>query len=103
MPWKQPDLWQALCSWFIEYAYAPTLAFAIAVVRGIYSGGKPMKTILEGVMIGLVTLGIVPLLQYLSLPPDMAVFAGSFLAFVGVEWVRARIDEVARRWIDRKK
>lgn len=103
MPWKQPGFWEALAQWFTAYAYAPALAFAIAVVRGLHAGGKPMKTILEGVMIGLVTLGIVPLLQYLNLPGDLSIFAGSFLAFVGVEWLRARIDAIARRWIDRIK
>lgn len=103
MPWKDPGSWDALANWFAAYAYAPLLAFAIAVVRGLHAGGKPMKTILEGAMIGLITLGIVPLLEYFKMPGDLSIFAGSFMAFVGVEWVRDRVDAFAARWIDRIK
>jgi len=104
MPWKQPgpllELLRVVWEWLLTYGYAPALAFAIAVIRGFVAGGRPMRTFLEGVMIGLITLALVPLLQYFDLPSDLSVFLGSMLAFMGVEWVRARIDAVARRYID---
>ena len=107
MPWKQPgpllELFRVVWEWLLIYGYAPALAFAIAVIRGAFAGGRPMRTFLEGVMIGLITLALVPLLQYFDLPADLSVFLGSMLAFMGVEWVRARIDAVARRYIDRIK
>ena len=104
MPWKNhPDLWPALIAWVVTYGYAPTLAFAIAVMRGLHTGGRPMRTLLEGAMIGLMTLALVPLLQYLDLPVKLSIFLGSFAAFVGVEWIRERVDAVAKRYIDRIK
>lgn len=107
MPWKQPgpllEAARAIWEWLMTYGYAPGLAFAIAVIRGIYAGGKPVRTLLEGVMIGLITLALVPLLQYFDLPSDLSVFLGSMLAFMGVEWVRARIDAFTRHWIDRNR
>lgn len=104
MPWRNhPDFWQALLDWALTYGYAPALAFAIAVLRGLYAGGKPMRTFLEGAMIGLMTLAFVPLLQYLDMPANLSIFLGSMIAFVGVEWVRERIDVIARRYIDRIK
>ncbi|MDX5376374.1 MAG: phage holin, lambda family [Halomonas sp.] len=108
MPWNSDPHWwpkviAALWDWATTYGYAPALAFAIAVLRGLYAGGKPMRTLLEGTMIGLMTLALVPLLQYLELPPKLSIFLGSLFAFVGVEWVRERIDVIAKRYIDRIK
>lgn len=91
MPEKNPDLWAALISWLSIHApsvYAFLLSVTIAVVRVIYGGGTSRQMILEGVMCGLATLTLVPLLQVVGLPQSMATFAGGLVGFIGVEKLR---------------
>lgn len=101
MPEKSPDLWAALLAWLSIHApsvYAFLLSAAIAVVRVIYGGGTRRQMVLEGVMCGLATLTLVPLLQYLGLPQSMATFAGGLVGFIGVEKLR----DIAIRFGERK-
>lgn len=91
MPEKSPDLWAALLAWLSMHApsvYAFLLSVTVAVVRVIYGGGTRRQMVLEGVMCGLATLTLVPLLQYLGLPQSMATFAGGLVGFIGVEKLR---------------
>ncbi|NLY58835.1 MAG: phage holin, lambda family [Gammaproteobacteria bacterium] len=101
MPDKSPDLWAAALAWLSVHApsvYAFLLSVTIAVVRVIYGGGTRRQMVLEGVMCGLATLTIVPLLQYLGLPQSMATFAGGLVGFIGVEKLR----DIAIRFGERK-
>lgn len=91
MPEKNPDLWAALIAWLSMHApsvYAFLLSVTIAVVRVIYGGGTSRQMVLEGVMCGLATLTLVPLLQVVGLPQSMATFAGGLVGFIGVEKLR---------------
>lgn len=91
MPEKNPDLWAALLAWLSVHAptlYAFALSVVVAAVRVIYGGGTHRQMVLEGVMCGLATLTLVPLLQYLGLPQGMATFAGGLVGFIGVEKLR---------------
>lgn len=101
MPDKNPDLWAALFAWLSVHApsvYAFLLSVTIAVVRVIYGGGTRRQMVLEGVMCGLATLTVVPLLQVLGLPESMATFAGGLVGFIGVEKLR----DIAIRWGERR-
>lgn len=91
MPEKSPDLWAALLAWLSIHApsvYAFLLSVTIAVVRVIYGGGTSRQMVLEGIMCGLATLTLVPLLQVIGLPESMATFAGGLVGFIGVEKLR---------------
>lgn len=101
MPEKNPDLWAALIAWLSIHApsvYAFLLSVTIAVVRVIYGGGTSRQMILEGIMCGLATLTLVPLLQVVGLPQSMATFAGGLVGFIGVEKLR----DIAVRFGERK-
>lgn len=101
MPEKSPDLWAALLAWLSMHApsaYAFLLSVTVAVVRVIYGGGTRRQMVLEGVMCGLATLTLVPLLQYLGLPQSMATFAGGLVGFIGVEKLR----DIAIRFGEKK-
>ena len=97
----QPDLIAQILGWISAVApqlYAPALSVTIAVFRVIYGGGSHRQMLLEGAMCGLATLSLVPALQYLGLPDNMATFAGGAVGFLGVEKLR----ELADKFIERK-
>lgn len=100
MPEKSPELWAALMMWLASIAhnlYAPALAAVIAVFRVIYGGGSRRQMALEGALCGLATLGVKPLLIWLGMPGDMAVFAGAMFGFVGVEKLRDWAERIGER------
>lgn len=103
MPWRQPGFWAeilgGLSQWWSIYAYAPAMAFLVAVVRGVLTGSGRLKTVLEGVLFALLTVSLRPLLLYFEMNEDMALFFGAFLAFLGADFIRRHIDAFARRWL----
>lgn len=104
MPGRDPNNWQQLVELMASVwpqLYASGLAFVVAMVRGLQSGGKPIKTLLEAVLCGCLTLALVPVLVHFGLSPDLAVAAGAAVAFLGTEWFRDRADAIAQRIIDR--
>ena len=48
--------------------------------------------LLEGALCGLITLALVPLLEWMGLPQGMATFAGGMVGFMGVEKLRGYSD-----------
>jgi len=103
MPEKSPDLWAAVLAWLHSVApslYALALSVTVAVVRVIYGGGSGRQMILEGVMCGLATLTLVPLLEYLGLPQSMATFAGGLVGFIGVEKLRDLAVRLGERKVE---
>ena len=104
MPEKDPNLWAALLAWVgtvVPHLYAPALSVAVAVLRVIYGGGGSRQMVLEGLLCGLATLSLVPLLQWLGLPSNMATFAGGMVGFVGVEKLREYADRIIGKKIDK--
>lgn len=103
-PEKDPHNWQALMQLVASVwpqLYAAGMAFVVALVRGLQSGGRPIKTLLEAILCGCLTLAMVPVLVYFGLSADLAVAGGAAIAFLGTEWFRDRADSVARALLDR--
>lgn len=103
MPEKDPVLWASLLAWLGAIApqiFAPALSITIAVLRVIYGGGGRRQMLIEGLLCGLVTVSLVPLLEWFGLPPNMATFAGGAVGFVGVEKLRAFADRLIDRKLD---
>ena len=106
MPGKDPNNWQALLALLASVwpqLYAAGLAFVVALVRALHAGGRPAKSILEAVLCGCLTLALMPILQYFGLPMDLSVAAGGSIAFLGVEWLRDKLealyDKIIGRWL----
>lgn len=77
MPEKDPGLWAAMIAWLLLHQpqlYAAGLSIGIAVLRVMYGGGTSRQMYLEGALCGLVTLSLVPLLEWMGLPQSMATF-----------------------------
>ncbi len=104
-PEKDPNSWQAvmqLVATVWPQLYAAGMAFLVALARGFQAGGRPMKTLLEAVLCGCLTLALVPVLDHFGLSRDLAVAVGAAVAFLGTEWVRDRaaviFETVLGRW-----
>lgn len=105
-PDRDPSFWQAvigLVASIWPHIYAAALAFVVALVRALHAGGKPIKSFLEALLCGCLTLALKPVLDYAGMPPNMAVAIGAMVAFLGVEWLRDRaeglMDKVLGRWL----
>ncbi|OHC11131.1 MAG: phage holin, lambda family [Pseudomonadales bacterium GWC1_66_9] len=103
MPEKNPGTWAELFAWAAQLAphiYAPTLSVVIAGLRVLYGGGTWRQVWLEGALCGAATLAIKPVLIWLGMPADLAVFIGACFGFVGVEKLRERADQVLGRKVE---
>ncbi|VVM59484.1 phage holin, lambda family [Pseudomonas fluorescens] len=103
MPEKDPGLWAVMFTWFVAHQpqlYAVGLSVGIAALRVIYGGGTRRQMLLEGGLCGLVTLALVPLLEWFGLPQSMATFAGGMVGFMGVEKLRDYSDRFMGRKAD---
>ncbi|HDS1816294.1 TPA: phage holin, lambda family [Pseudomonas putida] len=97
---KDPGLWAALIAWVIAHQPhlgAAGLSVAIAVLRVVYGEGNRRQVLLEGALCGLITLALVPLLEWMGLPQGMATFAGGAVGFMGVEKLRGYSDQFLSR------
>ncbi|NQD72932.1 phage holin, lambda family [Pseudomonas sp. CM27] len=95
MPEKDPSLWAAVLTGVLAHQPqlgAAGLSVAIAVLRVVYGGGTRRQMFLEGALCGLITLALVPLLEWMGLPQGMATFAGGMVGFMGVEKLRVYSD-----------
>jgi lambda family phage holin len=97
----RPETWAAALAWLQTVApslYAFGLSVTIAVLRVVYGGGSKRQMILEGLLCGLITLALVPLVEYFGLPQSMATFIGGACGFIGTEKLR----DLAVRWGEKK-
>ncbi|WP_176506375.1 phage holin, lambda family [Pseudomonas urethralis] len=97
---KDPGMWAAVLSWAVTHQtqlYAAGMSMLMAIFRVVRGGGTRRQMLLEGAMCGLITLALVPLLQWLGLPQSMATFAGGAVGFMGVDKIRAYSDTILSR------
>ncbi|WP_288074297.1 phage holin, lambda family [Pseudomonas sp.] len=76
---------------------AVVLSIVTAGLRVVYGGGTYRQMFLEAALCGAVSLALVPLLQWLGLPADMAIFAGGCVGFIGVEELRRWAIKLGQR------
>ncbi|MDF9756775.1 phage holin, lambda family [Pseudomonas hunanensis] len=95
MPEKDPGLWAAAIAWLVAHQpqlYTGGIAAVVAMCRVIYGGGRGRKVVLEGAICGLIAISLLPVLEYFALPPNLSVFAGCMVGFMGVEKLREYSD-----------
>lgn len=100
MPDK-PDTWLVILAWLGQHAstiYAGALSFVVGALRIIYGGGTRRQALLEASLCTLITIGLIPLLEYFGLPQSFATAAGVFIGFLGVK----KIADLADRFADFK-
>lgn len=98
MPDKDPITWAALLAWLSAHypqLYAAGLSFVVALTRVIYGGGTRRQALLEATLCTLITLGLIPVLEWFGLPQNMATAAGVFTGFLGVKKIAEFADRIA--------
>ena len=55
---------------------------------------------LEGILCGLIGTSLMPVLEYFSLPTNLAVLAGCMVGFIGVEKLREYSDRFMSRKVE---
>lgn len=94
----KPELVAIALAWLSQHApvlYAGALSFLVAVTRVIYGGGTRRQALLEATLCTLITLGLIPVLEWLGLPQNMATAAGVFTGFLGVKKIAEIADRIA--------
>lgn len=97
---KNPDLWAAALAWLSAHQpqiYAGGAAAAVALCHVVYGGGGKRQMVLEAIICGLIGSSLIPVLEYFTLPANLATFAGCMVGFVGVEKLRDYSDRFMSR------
>lgn len=92
---KDPTLWAAVLAWLVAHQpqlYTGGIAAAVAMCRVVYGGGRGRKVVLEAAICSLIAISLLPVLEYFALPPNLSVFAGCMVGFMGVEKLREYSD-----------
>lgn len=100
MPERDPGLWASISAFLSAHwpqIYAFLMSVAVAALRVVYGGGGHRQMVIEGALCGLAALATVPLLEYLGLPSNLAVFIGACAGFIGVEKIREYADRILSR------
>ena len=76
------------------------MAFFIAYLRVMYDGKEThtVRTLLEALLCGALSLCATSVIKWLNMPPDMAIAIGGAIGFFGVNTLREKI----LRFIDRE-
>lgn len=104
MPEKSPDLWAAVIAWLSDHEYqlyAAGMGAAMGVLGVMYRGGGRRQRLLEGLICGLIGAALVPLMQWMDMPPSMAGFGACWVGFIGVEQMRAWAIRLGERRVDK--
>lgn len=95
MPEKNPETWLIVMAWLSQHAPTITaglLSALVGLVRVIYGGGPWREALLEALLCTLVTIGLIPVIQYLGLPQNLATTVGIFVGYLGVKKVASLAD-----------
>ena len=88
----------ALLTWLQEHApalYAVGLTLVMAILRIKYRGGSWCEALFEGPICMLLTLSLIPVLEYFELSANLATAAGIWIGYFGVRKVARWVEGVA--------
>jgi len=88
----------ALLNWLQEHSpvlFAVGLTLAMAVLRIIHRGGTVSEMLIEGPSCMLVTLSLIPVLEYFELSTNLATAAGIWIGYFGVRKVMRWVEGIA--------
>ena len=100
MPEKTIDLWNAAIAVFHLYwpnLFMASLAFIITLLRGIYTGSKWKRSLLEGGIVFFFSIATLPAAVKAGVPIEYAGALMAAIAVIGLDLSRERLVN----WVDR--
>jgi lambda family phage holin len=88
---KIPDLTQP--------HYAPLLGGLMAFLRAWYRGKRWKARMLEGLMMGIALLGVIPILTHFGLDERFATAFAGWAGYMGVDYLADKLGKKAEREI----
>ena len=104
MPEKYMDLWQSAVAAFQLYwpnLFMASLAFIIALLRGIYTGAKWKRSCLEGSIIFFFAIAFGPAAATAGIPVEYATAGMAVVAFLGLDFSRDRLTRAVDRFLNK--
>lgn len=106
MPGKYIDFWHAVVAAFELYwpnIFMASIAFMIALLRGIYTGNKIKRSLLEAGVIFFFAIGTGPAATPAGIPVEYATAFMAVVAFLGIDLSRdhlvSGIDKLFNKWL----
>lgn len=106
MPDKTVEVWHLAATAFQLYwpnLFYATCAFMIVFLRGIYSGAKWKRSLLEGGVIFFFAISTTPAAVLAGVPVEYAGAVMATVAAIGLDLSRERlliwVDKLLRRWL----
>lgn len=104
MPEKNIDLWHAAIAAFQLYwpnIFMASMAFIIALLRGIYTGSKWKRSLLEAAIIFFFSIATGPAAATAGIPVQYATAGMAVVAFLGIDFSRDRLTDVVDRFLNK--
>ncbi|MCG7598863.1 phage holin family protein [Halomonas sp. McH1-25] len=108
MPEKDPNNWQWLLDTiavYMPHAFAAFLTFAMALTRGMQTGGPFKKAFMGAVVCTLFAIALYPTFQWIAetrgWPPVVGFAPCVFLSFMGTDWIRIKADDIYEVFVGR--
>ena len=89
---KFPDLTQP--------QHAPVLGAIMAFLRAWYRGKRWKARILEGAMMGIALLGVIPILTHFGFSANFATAFAGWAGYMGVDWLAEKFGKKVGAKID---
>lgn len=87
---QSPEIWNLITAWVAEHRgelLSAFLAAAMAILRGLYSGGGKGKLTLDAAMCAMIAWFIKDVLLILSFSPDWAAVFSVFIGYLGTDYL----------------
>lgn len=97
MPEKNISFWTEVWNWLntnTPVISGALLAFIVAVARARKEGESLKNTLLEAILCGILSLGIISAFEYFGLPSNLATLFGVIIGFLGTKKLGGILDAV---------
>lgn len=104
MPGRDPNIWQVLVD-YVPHLMVGVATFLMALLRAIHDGGKFKNSVVGAIICTLLAGSLYPVFLWIAetrgWPPVVAFAPCVFIAFLGTDWIREKVDGLYEIFIGR--